>query len=108
MLRCLLPAVVLAPIMLSPVVAARCGEPTEAELARAAVERGEIRPLADILAEVEARYEGQVIATDLEHLHERWIYEFKLLPPTGRMYKVWVDASSGRLVATRGPAEERR
>ena len=98
---------VLAPAVLTPVVAARCGEPTDAELARTAVERGEIRPLADILAAVEARYEGQVIATELEHHHDRWIYEFKLLPPTGRIYKVRVDATSGQLLETHGPAEER-
>jgi uncharacterized membrane protein YkoI len=82
-------------------------EAGDSALARTALERGDIRPLADILAAVEARYEGRVIATGLQCRAGRWIYEFKLLPPTGRLFKVRVDASTGRLIETDGPALER-
>ncbi len=58
---------------------------TDSARARAARERGDIQPLAAILAAVEERYDGRVIETELEYRHDVWIYEFKLLPPTGHM-----------------------
>jgi len=75
--------------------------------ARAALAAGAIRPLADILAEVERRWVGQVIETELEHDDGRWIYEFKLLPPSGRIYKLELDAATGALLKSSGPAQER-
>ena len=82
-------------------------EPSEWALARGAVERGEILPLAGILAAVEERYEGRVIETELECQRGRWIYEFKLLPPTGRMFMVRVNAANGEFLTTHGPVQER-
>ncbi|CAH2600335.1 PepSY domain-containing protein [Rhodovastum atsumiense] len=87
---------------------ARAQDDSDSARARAALRRGEIRPLADLLDMVEARYDGRVIETELEQRHERWIYEFKLLPQSGRMCKVIVDAATGEVIATRGPARERR
>lgn len=78
------------------------------ERARAALEAGQIRPLAEILAEVERRYLGRVIDTDLEREDGRWIYEFKLLPPTGRVFELEVDAATGALLRSKGPVQERR
>jgi uncharacterized membrane protein YkoI len=89
------------------VAAAGAGEETDSARARTALARGEIRPLAGILAAVEDRYEGRVIETELEYRHDTWIYEFKLLPPTGRLFKVRVDAASGRMLETNGPVRER-
>ena len=76
--------------------------------ARAAMEAGRIRPLAQILAEVERRFVGQVVDTDLDRDDGRWVYEFKLLPPSGRMYRVKMDAATGAVIETRGPVQERR
>ena len=76
--------------------------------ARAAVERGEIRPLTQLLGDVERRFVGQVVDTDLDRDDGRWVYQFKLLPPSGRMYRVAVDAATGTVLRTRGPAQERR
>jgi uncharacterized membrane protein YkoI len=76
--------------------------------ARAAVEAGQIRPLAQLLGEVERRYVGQVVETELEHDDGRWTYKFKLLPASGRLYRVVVDGATGAVVSTRGPAQERR
>ena len=87
--------------------AARAAEETDSARARTALERGELRPLAGILAVVEERYEGRVIETELEYHHSVWIYEFKLLPSTGRIFKVRVDAVSGRMLETHGPVRER-
>ncbi|MCR0982345.1 PepSY domain-containing protein [Roseomonas populi] len=76
--------------------------------ARAALAAGEIRPLTEILAGVERRYVGRVIETDLDRDDGRWIYEFKLLPPTGRMFELRVDAANGNVLRTKGPVQERR
>ena len=87
--------------------AARAEDETDSAHARAAMERGEIRPLAGILVAVEKRYEGRVIETELEYRRDTWVYEFKLLPLTGRIFKVRVDAASGRMLDTHGPVRER-
>lgn len=76
--------------------------------ARAALAAGAIRPLADILVEVERRWVGQVIDTELEEDDGRWVYEFKLLPPSGRIFKLELDATTGALLKSKGPVQERR
>jgi uncharacterized membrane protein YkoI len=77
------------------------------ERARAALAAGEIRPLAELLAEVERRYVGRVVETELEREGGRWVYEFKLLPPSGRVVELRLDAAAGALLRSRGPVEER-
>ena len=78
------------------------------ERARIALEAGEIRPLAELLAVVERRYQGRVIEADLERDDGQWLYEFKILPPNGRMFVVEIDASTGALLRSRGQVQERR
>ncbi|MDO9707373.1 PepSY domain-containing protein [Paracraurococcus lichenis] len=81
------------------------------ERARRAVEAGRIRPLAQLLAEVERRFIGQVVETDLDDDDDndgRWTYSFKLLPPSGHMYRVDLDAATGAVLRTKGPVQERR
>ena len=78
------------------------------ERARAALEAGEIRPLAELLAVVERRYQGRVIEADLVRDDGQWLYEFKILPPNGRMFVVEIDAATGALLRSRGPVQERR
>ena len=102
--RLLLP--ILALSLLAP--AARADDDDDQDRARAAVERGEIRPLSQILALLERRFVGQVVDTDLDRDDGRWIYEFKLLPPSGRMYRVKLDAATGTVIETKGPVQERR
>ena len=104
MFRRLVLAALLFPLA-GPVAA---GDVSDSARARAAFERGEILSLTQLLAGVEKRYEGRVIETELEQHHDRWIYEFRLLPSTGRIFKVMVDAASGEVMATRGPVQERR
>ena len=75
--------------------------------ARRALESGEIRPLSELLAAIEARYDGRVIETELERDDGRWIYEFKLLPPSGRLFELDVDAATGEVIKTKGPVRLR-
>ena len=58
------------------------------ERARAALEAGQIRPLAEVLAEAERRFRGRVIEAELERDDDNWLYELKILPPNGRMFVV--------------------
>ncbi len=78
------------------------------ERARAALAAGEIRPLADLLAEVERRYAGRVLEAELDREAGRWVYEIKLLPPSGRVFELHLDAATGALLRSRGPVQERR
>jgi uncharacterized membrane protein YkoI len=95
-------------------LAVRAGGPAAArdrddrERARAALQAGQIRPLAALLAEVEQRYVGRVIGIELEHEDGRWVYEFKLLPPTGRIYELEVDAATGATLGGKGPVQGRQ
>jgi uncharacterized membrane protein YkoI len=79
----------------------------DAARARAALQAGQIEPLASILATVAARYQGDVIDTELEHEQGLWLYELVLLPPSGRIFKLRIDAASGKLLGSEGPLQER-
>jgi uncharacterized membrane protein YkoI len=76
--------------------------------ARAAVMAGQIKPLATLLSEIEARYSGQVIEAELQEAGGRWSYEFEMLPADGKLFVVILDATTGALLRTRGPVRERR
>jgi uncharacterized membrane protein YkoI len=91
-----------------PVLPAAADDGDDHDRARAAMEAGRIRPLAQLLAEVERRFVGQVVETELDDDDGRWTYKFKLLPPSGRMYRVMLDATNGAVVETKGPVQERR
>ncbi len=78
------------------------------ERARAALEAGEIRPLSEILKLVEARFLGRVIEADLDRDDDIWLYEFKILPPNGRLFRVEVNASTGAVLRTSGEVQYRR
>jgi uncharacterized membrane protein YkoI len=101
----LLPATVPAALASSPTGARGSNDQ---ERARAALAAGEIRPLAEILAEIERRYIGRVIEVDLDREDGRWVYELKLLPPSGRVFELEVDAATAAVLRSQGPAQERR
>ena len=91
---------------MAPLAAAR--DHDDQERARAALAAGEIRPLAEILAEVERRYLGRVIEVELDREEGRWVYEIKLLPPSGRVFELEVDAATAALLRSKGQVQERR
>jgi len=64
---------------------------------RRAVERGEIRALADILATVRDRLPGQVVGVEVEHKNGRWLYEFRVVDHNGRLFEVYVDARTAAI-----------
>jgi len=98
----------LAPLFLLAAAPARADDRRDHERARAALAAGQIRPLTDLLAEVERRYAGRVVEAELDREDGRWVYEFKLLPPSGRVFEVHLDAATGEPLRNRGPVQERR
>lgn len=101
-------AILMLPLLLLPAVPVRADDRRDHERARAALAAGEIRSLAELLAEVERRYVGRVIETELERDDGRWIYEITILPPSGRVFELKLDAATGALLRARGPVQERR
>jgi len=84
------------------------------ERARQALAAGEVLPLATILELVQREHPGKVLDVEMErekgnkwdqgNKHEgapRWVYEVKLLTPSGTRLKLQIDAKSGALIAAK-------
>jgi len=63
-----------------------------------ALEKGDVRPLSEILAKLEGRLDGDVVGIEFEAEGERYIYEFKLVRPDGHLVSVYVDAGTGAIL----------
>lgn len=80
-------------------IAARPAAPVRAgdhdadyKAARQAVQKGEIRPLSDILAEIRGKLPGDVVGVEIEQEHGHWLYEFRVTDNQGRLFEVEVNA----------------
>jgi uncharacterized membrane protein YkoI len=73
--------------------------------AERARERGEVRPLEEIMPILRQRSPGEVAQIELEREHGVWIYEFKVINPAGRLLKIRIDAATGRVVAAEGEGD---
>ena len=56
------------------------------------VERGEVRPLSEILAAVREKFPGEVVKVEAERHDGRWLYELRVLADKGRILEIHVDA----------------
>lgn len=83
-----------------PWAAVRADGPIDQRRARQAMLAGEIQPLGQILQQVQPQLGGEVIATELEREYGRWVYEFKVLRPDGRLVEWYVDARDGSILKT--------
>ena len=70
----------------------------DADRAYRALERGEVRPLAEILITLERRLEGEVVGVEFEREDGRHVYEFEVVTPGGRLVEIYVDAATGRIL----------
>ena len=66
------------------------------ELAR----EGRILPLEQILEQQRRDRPGRVLEVELEHEDGRMVYELELLDADGRVWEIYYDAASGRLLKT--------
>ena len=69
------------------------------EEARRAVERGELRPLAEILASIAKEFGGKVLEVELEREDSgALVYEIEILSSDGRVLELEYDGRSGRRI----------
>lgn len=65
--------------------------------ARRAVERGELRPLSEILAVIAAEFGGKVLEVELEREDSgELIYEIEILSSDGRVLELEYDGRTGK------------
>lgn len=67
------------------------------DTARQAVERGEVKPLAEVLAAVRSKLPGDVVGVKIEKKRSRWYYEFRVADAKGRLFEVYVDAQTATI-----------
>jgi uncharacterized membrane protein YkoI len=81
-----------------------CTSPAHAdddhEVARRAVERGELLPLAEILERMEREYPGRVLEVELDKDDGRYVYEIEVLQKDGRVIELTYDGKTGKLLET--------
>jgi uncharacterized membrane protein YkoI len=65
---------------------------------REAVERGDIKPLTDILRIVQPNLPGQIVGVEAEYKAGGWIYEFRVLDVKGQIFEAHVDAATANII----------
>ena len=68
---------------------------------RHAVDRGEIRSLADVLAAIRGKLPGEIAGVEIERENGRWLYEFRVIDDQGRLFEVYVDARTATIERTK-------
>ncbi|MPR06224.1 PepSY domain-containing protein [Microvirga tunisiensis] len=74
----------------------------DSDRARRAVERGEALALTEIMTRVRSDLGGEVVGVEFERKHDRWVYEFKVIDPAGRLWEVYVDAATATILKREG------
>ena len=64
---------------------------------REAVERGDIKPLADVLRIVQPNLPGEIVGVEAEYKSGGWIYEFRVLDAQGRLFEAHIDAATATI-----------
>ncbi|MFC0240894.1 PepSY domain-containing protein [Rhodopseudomonas telluris] len=100
--RQLLTGLVVAAIaVIAPASAHDHGGRHDHDEARLAVQRGEIRPLAELLTIVRDKLPGEITGVEIERHHGQWLYEFIVVDKAGRLFEVYVDPQSGEIRKTK-------
>jgi uncharacterized membrane protein YkoI len=68
------------------------------ELARKLSQQGQILSLEKILVFARAQKKGEVLDTELEKKHGRYLYEVEILDVKGQVWEVKLDAKTGQLI----------
>lgn len=96
----------LLPAPLGQAVAAP-GDRQDHDRARSARQRGDVRPLDELVAGVERVLGARVIDVELDDDDGVPVYEFDLLRPDGQVLKLELDARDGRWLELKGTNLER-
>ncbi len=75
------------------------------ERARHAVEKVELKPLAEILEALRGKIPGEVVGIEIEEEHGVWTYELKIVDPAGHLKKLHVEGATGRLIEQKNEPE---
>ncbi len=78
------------------------GDEDDHDRARRALEEGQARPLNEILVIVEDELGGRIVRVELERRRDRYIYEFRVITPSGELREVYVDAMSAEILKRDG------
>ena len=81
-------------LLLSLSTHAAFADESDQDQARRALERGEIRPLDQVLDAARKALPGDVVKVELDEDDGRWIYEIKILTSGGERREVEIDAKS--------------
>ncbi|WP_242662290.1 PepSY domain-containing protein [Teichococcus deserti] len=76
----------------------RLGCRNEQDCARQALERGEIRPLEDVLAVARRAVPGDIVGVELDRDDGRWVYEIKVLTAGGKRREIEIEATTLRIL----------
>jgi uncharacterized membrane protein YkoI len=71
--------------------------PRDHDAVRRAVESGDVRPLAEIMARLRDKLPGEVVGVEVERKDGRWMYELRAVDRQGRLFEVYVDGKSGAI-----------
>lgn len=69
-----------------------------AERARLLNQQGKILPLEQIISVAMEVKSGQILETELEEDDGRLVYELEILDPSGQVWEMEFDASTGELI----------
>ena len=97
----LLLALSLGPVFSPPALA---GE-SDQDRARSAVEKGQIKPLDQILSSVRKHVPGRVVRIDLHGGNggqRPYVYDVRVMSPQGNISAVEVDARTAKILSVRG------
>ena len=87
--------------MLLP-AASRASDRGDHDLARTAVESGQVLPLKTVLAHLERQRPGNVLEVELERKGSGWVYEIKQLEAGGQLARIKLDAKTGQILGVKG------
>lgn len=87
-----------AAALLSALACAARADDVGPEVAKRLVSEGRIRPLTEIVEAVRKQMPGELIEVELELEDGVYVYDIKLLGPSGRVQEVEADAATGKIL----------
>lgn len=87
-----------AAALLSALACAARADDVGPDVAKRLVSEGRIRPLTEIVDAVRKQMPGELIEVELELEGGVYVYDIKLLGPSGRVQEVEADAATGKIL----------